>query len=113
MTEEQCLLSSAEREIVNAQVRETCDHRGWTLFAADGRSSHVHVVVGAMGTDPTKIRIDLKTWCTRRLKEQSDTCRAHWWAERGSVRWVWDDDSLSTVIKYVTESQDRKGRDHL
>ena len=107
MTEKQCLLSAAEREIVIAQIRETCDYRGWTLFAADCRSNHAHVVVGVADADPKKIRIDLKAWCTRRLKEKSDANRDNWWAERGSIRWVWNEDSLATVVDYVTDAQNR------
>ena len=47
MTERQCLLTTAERAIVVEQVAETCDHRGWELFAVDCRSNHVHVVLAA------------------------------------------------------------------
>jgi len=112
MSEKQCLLSPAQRLLVTAQAEETCGHRGWTLFAVDCRSNHAHFVVGAFNTDAKKIRIDLKAWCTRRLKKDSKLPRDHWWAERGSIRWVWDEDSLAKVIEYVTEAQNRKDLDH-
>ncbi len=35
------------------------------------------------------------------------TCE-NWWAERGSIRYVWNEDSLTTVIAYVLDTQDRK-----
>ena len=112
MTEDTCMLGSAEREIVNAQVAETCEHRGWQLHAISCRSNHMHVVVGAADTNPNKIRVDLKAWCTRRLKEKADPNRENWWAERGSIRWVFNEESLETVLLYVTEAQNRKDRDH-
>ena len=68
----------------------------------------MHIVIGAHDTDPRKIRRDIKAWCTRRLKEKFDPERENWWAERGSIRWVWNAESLSTVIEYATEAQDRK-----
>lgn len=105
MTEKQCLLGPRERNIVNSQVAETCNFRAWTLYAVNCRSNHVHIVVGAFNTVPKKIRSDIKAWCTRRLKEQCDLQRSNWWAERGSIRYIWNDDSLATVIQYVMEAQ--------
>jgi hypothetical protein len=107
MTEKQCLLSPSERTIVLQQILETCTFRHWVHYASDCRSNHAHLVIGAKNTDPTKIRIDIKAWCTRRLKERSRPQRENWWAERGSIRYVWDDDSLAQVVAYVTEGQDR------
>ncbi len=111
MMEDACSLSLSQRQIVETQVAETCTCRGWVLHAINCRSNHMHVVIGAAGTTPKKIRIDLKAWCTRRLKERSNPTRENWWAERGSQRFVFDEESLSTVIQYVTEAQDRKHLD--
>jgi REP element-mobilizing transposase RayT len=109
MKEKQCLLVPGEREIVIAQVSETCQFRDWTLHAIDCRSNHAHIVVSAAKTAPKKIRKDIKAWCTRRLKERSNQNRSNWWAERGSIRYIWNEDSLARVVLYVTEAQDRKG----
>jgi hypothetical protein len=111
MTETQCLLTSLEREIVLNQILETCKLRGWQHFVSDCRSNHAHVVLNAVNTKPDKVRADIKAWCTRRLRERSRPERENWWAERGSVRYVWDEDSLSKVIQYVSEAQNAKGRD--
>ncbi|HRX81051.1 MAG TPA: transposase [Pirellulaceae bacterium] len=111
MKEDACTLGQVERQIVEQQVAETCQHRGWTLYAISCRSNHMHVVVGAANTNPKKIRVDLKAWCTRRLKERADPNRENWWAERGSIRWIFNEDSLEMVLVYVTEAQDRKDRD--
>jgi len=105
MAEKQCLLAHQERKLVIAQVAETCRFRNWILHAVDCRSNHAHIVVGATNANPTKVRKDIKAWCTRRLKELSDPRRSNWWAERGSIRYIWNDDSLATVIQYVTEAQ--------
>jgi REP element-mobilizing transposase RayT len=111
MTENQCLLTTLEREIVLQQIVETCDFRNWRHVASDCRSNHAHIVISAVNTSPKRIRADIKAWCTRRLRERSRPNQENWWAERGSIRWVWNEDSLFNVIQYVTEAQDRKGLD--
>ena len=113
MKEDACLLSPSERRIVESQVAETCAYRDWVLYAVNCRSNHMHLVIGAADTNPRKIRVDVKAWCTRRLKERSNPKRENWWAERGSQRYVFDEESLSTVMQYVTEAQDRKHFDRL
>ena len=105
MNEVACKLSKSETRIVERQAVETCDHRGWILHAVACLSNHAHFVVAATDTDPAKIRADLKAWCTRRLKENSKTERVNWWADRGSIRWVWNQNSLEKVIEYMNEAQ--------
>jgi len=102
-------LSLLEREIVEAQVAETCAHRGWLLHAVNCRSNHMHLVIGANQTSPKKIRNDIKAWCTRRLRERSNPKRKNWWAERGSQQFLFDEASLAQAVQYVIEAQDRKG----
>lgn len=112
MTEDACILTPSDRVIVEEQLIETCEHRGWTLHAANCRSNHMHAVIGAIDTHPKRIRRDVKAWCTRRLREQSNPDRENWWAERGSIRWIFDEDALERVVLYVIDVQVRKGRDH-
>ena len=108
MTEDSCRLSEKERDAIEHQIGETCRQRGWYLQAVNCRSNHVHVVVSAADTRPKKIRTDLKAWATRCLKEQFAAKRENWWAERGSIRFLYDEDSLAAAVTYVTEGQDRK-----
>jgi len=111
MADDACVLTTEQRTIVERQVAETCEKRDWTLHAVNCRSNHMHAVITARNTGPKTIRGTVKAWCTRRLKEQSDPARENWWAERGSIRWIFDEDGLETVIRYVAEAQDRKGRE--
>jgi REP element-mobilizing transposase RayT len=82
--------------------------KGWQLHALNCRSNHVHVVVSAGDTIPTKIRSDLKAWATRCLKKQFDPTRENWWGERGSVRHLFDEDDLEAAVTYVVDGQDWK-----
>ena len=106
MTEDACRLGDHQRDAVEQQIGETCRHRGWHLHAVNCRSNHVHVVVSAADRPPKRIRADLKSWATRCLKQQFDAKRENWWAERGSIRFLYDEESLEAAIMYVTEGQD-------
>jgi REP element-mobilizing transposase RayT len=106
MTEDACILTSEQRRVVEAQIAETCAHRGWKLHVVNCRSNHVHVVVTADVADPDKIRIDLKAWATRALKKKFNSNRDNWWAERGSICYLNSDDDLEAAILYVRDGQD-------
>jgi REP element-mobilizing transposase RayT len=116
MTEDACRLDREQRTCVENQIRETCQVRGWTLHAVNCRTNHLHVVLTA-DQHPDQVRAQLKAWCTRRLKELdvkrgvSEPVRENWWAERGSKRYVNDEDSLEAAILYVRDGQDRP-REH-
>lgn len=106
MTEDACLLSQRQRDAVEGQIRETCAHRGWLLHAVSCRSNHVHVVVHASDTNPDKIRADLKAWTARRL-QQFDMDRTNWWAERGSIRYLYNQDGFEAAVAYVLRTRSK------
>lgn len=106
MTEDACRLDEQQRIAVEQQIGETCRHRGWSLLAVNCRSNHVHVVLSAPDTHPKKIRTDLKAWATRCLKQQFDAKCENWWAERGSIRYLYKDENLDAAVAYVIEGQD-------
>lgn len=64
MTEDACRLAPHQRDRVNKQMAETCEHKWWLLHAVNCRSNHVHVVLSAPAR-PKTIREQLKAWCTR------------------------------------------------
>lgn len=116
MTEDACRLAGFQRERVNQQVAETCAYKGWVLHAVNCRSNHVHVVVSSPGP-PKIIREQLKAWCSRRLREQQVALgipgvdlRSKWWAERGSIRWIFREEDLVAAIEYVLTQQDNPAR---
>ena len=112
LTEEACMLNPEQRSLVEATIARHCALRGWQLHAVSCRTNHVHVVVTAK-VHPKIIRDQLKAWCTRRLKERqqadnadpSQTIRVNWWTERGSTRWLNDEQSLIEAIQYVRDYQ--------
>jgi REP element-mobilizing transposase RayT len=113
MSEDACRLNQVQRDAVEAQIAETCRHRGWHLHAVNCRSNHVHAVVSAGDTRPKKIRADLKAWATRCLKSLAhasgyDADRENWWAERGSIRFLYNEVGIEAAILYVKDGQDQR-----
>ena len=115
MTEDACRLDWEQRKRVESQIAETCQVRTWILHAVNCRTNHLHVVLSA-DRKPELVRNQLKAWCTRRLKELDELrrvsnskllLRENWWAERGSQRYINDEDSLEAAIRYVLEHQER------
>jgi len=110
MTDDACVLDVEQRRSVEEQVAETCRHRRWHLHAVNCRSNHLHVVLSTE-VAAELARSQLKAWSTRRLQAlgsaRNDPARTNWWAERGSQRYVNDEDSLEMAILYVRDGQDR------
>ena len=117
MEEEACILDRTQRDIVEKTIQDHCEIPQWKLFAVNCRSNHLHVVVGAK-VHPDEIRKQLKAWATRHLKAHQKLTTGHdgnlrtnWWAERGSGRYINDEDSLEAAIIYVQEGQGRQTED--
>jgi len=120
MTEDACILDEEQRRLVERTIADHCRIRGWELHAVNCRTNHLHVVTTA-NRDPDEVREQFKAWCTRKLKELEEvrrknarllarragevTIRENWWAERGSARYIGDEDSLEAAIRYVLEGQ--------
>lgn len=99
------LLDDTRRQIVLNAIREVCENRDWTLFAAHVRSNHVHVVVGA-GAPPEKVMNDFKSYCSRRLTEAGlETSQRRRWARHGSTQYLWKREEVLASIEYVTREQ--------
>jgi REP element-mobilizing transposase RayT len=99
------VLDAAARAIVLAALREVCQYRSWTLFAAHVRTNHVHVVLESE-LRPERVMNDLKSYASRALnrlgRDEPDRRR---WAHHGSTRWLWKDDEVRAAMRYVVEEQ--------
>jgi REP element-mobilizing transposase RayT len=109
MSEDACILQPDEREQVHEQLQETCNYKKWHLHAVNCRSNHFHAVISAP-LHPKTMRSQIKAWLTRRLKAYRQSlalpARDNWWAERGSIRWIFTEEGLETAILYVRDGQD-------
>jgi REP element-mobilizing transposase RayT len=116
MTENPLFLDENQRTIVNDTVALHCQIRGWYLHAVNCRSNHCHTVVTASSYDGEEVRDQLKSWCKRKLKDADKSreiddkgLREKWWTGNGSVRYLFDEESLEAAIRYTLEAQDAGG----
>jgi REP element-mobilizing transposase RayT len=112
MTEPALTLDVPQRRIIEDTIAAHCRIRGWHLHAVNARTQHVHVVVTAPGRDPEVVMDQFKAWCTRKLKEREQSLgiaatsvRQNWWTQRGSKRYINNNDDLCAAIQYVVEEQ--------
>jgi REP element-mobilizing transposase RayT len=115
MKEPPVLLEPTQREIVETVIDEHCTHRSWTLHAVNCRTNHCHIVVTAPEYAGKQVRDQFKAWATRRLREDEtdrlkpERSRENWWTRKGSVRHLFDEESLEAAVIYTLEAQDKGG----
>jgi REP element-mobilizing transposase RayT len=114
MNETPVVLGNIQRKIVHDTIKRHCELRSWKLHAVNCRSNHCHVVVTANSHDGEQVRDQFKSWCSRTLSASATlqnmaSYRDKWWTRKGSVRYLFDEDSLAAAIQYTFEAQDVGG----
>src|SRR5579863_1762205 len=95
MRQQPYVLDELRRPIVLRTIIEVAAHRHWRLWAVHVRSNHVHVVITAQ-CRPEKVMIDLKAWCSRRLREEfGEPADRDRWTQHGSTRYLNDENSFN------------------
>lgn len=112
-------LTREQQVAVQWFVPVICGRGGWKYLQCAGAPDHVHVVVAAE-VEGDAVRKWLKRWLGEAMSERWPTEEgasgatrpgsvAPWWAEGGSVRWVWTEDYFNAVIGYVNRQRARVG----
>jgi REP element-mobilizing transposase RayT len=99
------VLDNAQRVVVDRAIREAAAFRRWDIRALNVRTNHVHAVVSTSESRKDVLSV-LKANATRELREHGLwTSEDSPWAERGSKRNLWDEQSLAEAIDYVLNHQ--------
>jgi len=100
------ILKAPHRKAIEVAIRETCDIRKWFLHAINVRTNHIHTVVCASHKKPEHVLGAFKANATRQLRKDS-----LWhnpfppWADKGSKRRLWNEQSVARAIDYVMNGQ--------
>lgn len=100
------ILKPTHRKAIKRAIRETCSIRKRSLYALNARSNHIHVVVAASNKKPELVLGAFKANATRQLRENG-----LWphpfspWADKGSKRKLWNEQSVTRAIDYVLYGQ--------
>ena len=101
-------LGAKQRKSIRAAIRETCDIRQWDLLAHNVRTNHVHTVVASHRKSSVVLNA-FKGNATRQLRK--DGLWPHSfspWADKGSQRNLWNEESVARAIDYVLNGQGGK-----
>ena len=98
--------NAAQRQSVDAAVREVCDVRHWLLHALNVRTNHVHLVVSVGTVKPERALNAFKAYATRQLRRNGKWQKTQSpWSDKGSQRYLWNERSLALAIDYVLNGQ--------
>jgi REP element-mobilizing transposase RayT len=106
LQDEPLLLNAKQRRCVGIAARETCEYRQWHLYAINVRTNHVHLVV-SIGRKKPEIALNaFKANATRTMKKAGCWERNHSpWTDKGSTRYLWNEQSVARAIDYVLNGQ--------
>jgi len=99
------ILRAKHRKAIDKAIRETCEIRKWWLQALNVRTNHVHSVVSA-NRKASLVLNAFKANATRQLRQ--DRLWPHSfspWADKGSKRKLWNEQSVARAIDYVMNGQ--------
>jgi REP element-mobilizing transposase RayT len=98
-------LTIEQRLFIEDVVPSICKRGGWKFVEAAAAPDHVHNVLEAE-VDGKDVRKWLKRWLSEALSEHWPLLLEQvWWAECGSVKWVWIADYYRRVVGYVRDQK--------
>jgi REP element-mobilizing transposase RayT len=103
MTADPVYLTLEQRRIVEEAIDELTGRYRWPLHAKAAQQNHVHVVLTAPRAGEP-LRDAVKACCSRALNERFGL--RIWWAEKGSARYLWEDDYFERAVNYVNGQRD-------
>ena len=103
MTHDPVEMTPDQRREVEAAILDVAARYGWTIHAIASKPDHTHVVVTA-DRDGQPLRDALKAVASRRLNKSFGA--RPWWAENGSVKYIWTPDYLAQATTYVADQRD-------
>jgi REP element-mobilizing transposase RayT len=87
--------------VVESLVEAVCARGGWTPHTWASGPDHVHAVLGA-SAEGDAVRKWFKRWLGQSLAARYPLRAGEtFWADGGSVKWVWTDDYLARAVDYV------------
>ena len=98
-------LTSEQRLFIESITLEICQRGAWQLFAVAAAPDHGHVCLSGEA-DGKRIRTWFKRWLGERLSSRWTLQSGQtWWAEDGSVKWIFDEMNFKNVVKYIVDQK--------
>ena len=99
------VLAAPQRGFIEGIVPAICQRGGWEYHIVAARADHIHVELSSKSEGQVVRRL-LKRWLSEELSEHWPLPPgAVWWAECGSVKWIWDQWYFQNVYDYVRQQR--------
>jgi REP element-mobilizing transposase RayT len=99
------IFTAEQMVLVESLIPDICVRGGWTLHACATGPDHVHNVLTG-DADGDVIRKILKRWLGQALCRHIPLSPGEtFWAECGSVKWIWDEEYLARATRYVHDQR--------
>ena len=95
-------LTEDQRQFIEEILPEICRRGRWRFHTAAAQLDHVHLLVSAPAEGKVVRRI-LKRWLGQELSLRwpRPAPDATWWAEGGSVKWIWNEAYFERAFEYI------------
>jgi len=95
------LLTSEQQEFAEVAIPGICARGGWTYIICSAGTDHVHTMLST-AAEGAAVRKWLKRWLGEALSDAWPLLPGQsWWAEGGSVKWIWTEGYLDNVYDYI------------
>jgi REP element-mobilizing transposase RayT len=95
------ILTIEQRLLVEKTIPAICSRGGWTHITTAAAKDHVHNIISAR-VEGSDIRKWLKRWISQEMSKKWPLLPEQvWWAECGSVKWIWEMDYYDRATDYV------------
>ncbi len=100
----------SQRMVIEALLPMICQRGGWLYHQGAAQPDHVHLLLST-SAEGKAVRSWLKRWLGQELSQRWKLPEgASWWAEGGSVKWVWEQKYLEAVDAYIERQRASHGR---
>jgi len=99
------ILTNEQRIFVESTIPSICIRGGWEHVTTAAAKDHVHNIIRA-SVEGQDVRKWLKRWISQAMSQQWPLLPDQvWWAECGSVKWIWVDDYYDRAVDYVNDQR--------
>jgi REP element-mobilizing transposase RayT len=98
-------LTLDQRQFIEKSIPGICVRGGWEYIATAAARDHVHNILRAT-VDGKDIRKWPKRWISEAMTKRWPVLPEQvWWAECGSVKWIWTEDYFDRAVAYVRKQR--------